>query len=71
MQAGREAEAEAAALQERGRIARDLHDVLAHSLAGLSVQLQADPRGRRPRPASPDAVLDPLDKAADAGAATA
>jgi signal transduction histidine kinase len=29
----------AAALEERGRIARDLHDVLAHSLGALSVQL--------------------------------
>jgi signal transduction histidine kinase len=31
--------ARAAALEERGRIARDLHDVLAHSLGALSVQL--------------------------------
>jgi signal transduction histidine kinase len=30
----------AAALDERGRIARDLHDVLAHSLGALSVQLE-------------------------------
>lgn len=32
--------ARAAALEERGRIARDLHDVLAHSLGALSVQLE-------------------------------
>ncbi len=30
----------AARLEERGRIARDLHDVLAHSLSGLSIQLE-------------------------------
>lgn len=37
----RAAEARSAALAERGRIAREMHDVLAHSLAGLSVQLEA------------------------------
>lgn len=36
-----EERAETAALAERTRIARELHDVLAHSLAGLSVQLEA------------------------------
>ena len=35
-----EAETQAAALAERARIARDLHDVLAHSLAAVSVNLQ-------------------------------
>lgn len=33
------AEARASALAERGRIARDLHDVLAHSLSGVNMQL--------------------------------
>lgn len=33
--------ARAASLEERGRIARDIHDVLAHSLGGLVVQLDA------------------------------
>jgi signal transduction histidine kinase len=37
----REAEMHAAALAERARIARDIHDVLAHSLAAVSVNLQA------------------------------
>jgi signal transduction histidine kinase len=37
----RDAETQAAALAERARIARDLHDVLAHSLAAVSVNLQA------------------------------
>jgi signal transduction histidine kinase len=36
----REARNEAAALDERGRIARELHDILAHSLSALSVELE-------------------------------
>jgi len=40
LQDAREAEAAAAALAERGRIAGELHDVLAHSLSGLAIQLQ-------------------------------
>ncbi|MEV0610037.1 histidine kinase [Polymorphospora rubra] len=35
-----EAQAQAAALSERARIARELHDVLAHSLGALRVQLE-------------------------------
>lgn len=41
VQASRDAQARAAGAEERGRIAREMHDVLAHSLAGLSLQLQA------------------------------
>ncbi|HET7013195.1 MAG TPA: histidine kinase [Streptosporangiaceae bacterium] len=37
----REAETHAATLAERARIAREIHDVLAHSLAAVSVNLQA------------------------------
>lgn len=37
----RQETARAAALKERGRIARDIHDMLAHSLGGLIVQLDA------------------------------
>ena len=37
----REAETQAAALAERARIAREIQDVLAHSLAAVSVNLQA------------------------------
>ena len=37
----RAAETKAAALGERARIAREIHDVLAHSLAAVSVNLQA------------------------------
>jgi signal transduction histidine kinase len=36
----REAQAQAAALRERGRLAREMHDVLAHSLSGLLLQLE-------------------------------
>jgi len=36
----REAELRSAAVEERGRIARELHDVLAHSLSALTIQLE-------------------------------
>jgi signal transduction histidine kinase len=36
----RQAQAEAAALEERQRLAREVHDVLAHSLSGLVLQLE-------------------------------
>jgi signal transduction histidine kinase len=39
-QIAREEHARSAALDERARIAREIHDVLAHSLAALSVQLE-------------------------------
>ncbi|MFI5906360.1 sensor histidine kinase [Dactylosporangium sp. NPDC051541] len=37
---GRAAQAEAARLSERQRLAREMHDVLAHSLTGLMLQLE-------------------------------
>lgn len=37
----REAEREASAQAERTRLARELHDVLAHTLSGLAIQLEA------------------------------
>jgi signal transduction histidine kinase len=37
----RDAQAQAAAVAERGRIAGELHDVLAHSLSGAAIQLEA------------------------------
>ncbi|SMD27384.1 sensor histidine kinase [Kibdelosporangium aridum] len=40
-QVAKEEQARAAALDERARIAREIHDVLAHSLGGLLVQLEA------------------------------
>ncbi|GGU48437.1 two-component sensor histidine kinase [Streptomyces albospinus] len=39
--AARKAEAETSALAERGRIAREIHDVLAHSLSAQLVHLEA------------------------------
>jgi signal transduction histidine kinase len=36
----REAQARAAVLSERQRLAREMHDVLAHSLSGLALQLE-------------------------------
>ncbi|MGW7575008.1 sensor histidine kinase [Streptomyces sp. NPDC054765] len=39
--AARKAEAESSALNERGRIAREIHDVLAHSLSAQLVHLEA------------------------------
>lgn len=38
--ATREAREQAARLAERGRLAREIHDVLAHTLSGLAVQLE-------------------------------
>jgi signal transduction histidine kinase len=40
VEAGREAERTAAAAAERGRLAREMHDVLAHTLSGLSLHLE-------------------------------
>ena len=51
LQASRNAEAEAAMLRERSRLARDIHDVLAHSLSGLMLQLE----GARVLSTQPDA----------------
>jgi signal transduction histidine kinase len=40
LQATRRAEAEAAVLAERARLAREMHDILAHVLSALSIQLE-------------------------------
>jgi signal transduction histidine kinase len=52
--AAREGELRAAALGERARIARELHDVLAHSLSGLSLQLESARVMADREPASPE-----------------
>lgn len=64
LEAARDAQALAAALEERGRIAREMHDVLAHSLSGLSLQLQAT-RAVAQREGVGPAVMEPLERAAD------
>jgi signal transduction histidine kinase len=40
LEATRRTQAEAATLRERSRVAREIHDVLAHSLSGLMLQLE-------------------------------
>jgi len=52
----RAANAEAAALAERGRLARDMHDVLAHSLSALALQLEGARLLARDRDADPEVV---------------
>ncbi len=64
LEAARDAQAQAAALEERGRIAREMHDVLAHSLSGLSLQLQAV-RAVAAREGVGLEVIEPLDRAAE------
>ncbi len=64
-EAARAAREEAAVLAERGRIARELHDVLAHTLSGLSLQLEgarllAERTGADPRLATQVAAAQGL-----------
>jgi signal transduction histidine kinase len=61
----REVELAAAAGQERARIARDLHDVLAHTLSGLSLHLQGIRAVVAKRLGADDPVIGSVDKAAD------
>ena len=64
VEASRDAQAASAATEERARIAREMHDVLAHSLSGLSLQLQAA-RAVAVKEGASQAITDPLQKAAD------
>jgi signal transduction histidine kinase len=50
----REAQARAAAMAERGRLAREMHDVLAHSLSALTLQLEGARLLARNRGADPE-----------------
>lgn len=51
-----------ATLVERGRIAREIHDVLAHTLAGLTIQIEAT-RAMVERGAAGDVVVERLSRA--------
>ncbi|MFI0538618.1 sensor histidine kinase [Streptomyces sp. WSLK1-3] len=64
VEASRQAQSEAAALEERARIVREMHDVLAHSLAALSMQLQAL-RAVAAGEGAGESLTGPLDRAAD------
>jgi signal transduction histidine kinase len=52
----RAAHARSVALAERGRLARDMHDVLAHSLSALALQLEGTRLLARDRGADPEVV---------------
>jgi signal transduction histidine kinase len=52
----RAAHAESVALAERGRLARDMHDVLAHSLSALALQLEGARLLARDRDSDPEVV---------------
>lgn len=69
LEAARDVEREAAALQERARLARELHDVLAHTLSGLAVRLEGARLLARTRNTDPDVlrVLDDAHSLARAG----
>ncbi|MEU5881054.1 histidine kinase [Spirillospora sp. NPDC047279] len=60
----REAEAARAAAEERSRIARDMHDVLAHAVSIMVVQAEAGPVVVR---SDPDQAERAFDAIADAG----
>ena len=62
LQASREAEAQAAVAEERGRIAREMHDVLAHSLSALALQLESTRLLARDRNVDPE-VARAIDQA--------
>jgi signal transduction histidine kinase len=64
LQDAREAEAAAAALAERSRIAGELHDVLAHALSGLAIQLQGA-RKLADRESASEGLRGALERSAD------
>ncbi len=60
LERARQRDAELAALQERERLARELHDSLGHSLATLSIQLEAVQRLYPVDPARASALLEEM-----------
>ena len=60
LELSRERDTELAALQERERLARDLHDSLGHALVALSVQLEAVQRLYKVDPERASAQVDEL-----------
>jgi signal transduction histidine kinase len=60
LEAARQSDAELAALRERERLARDMHDSLGHALAALSVQLEAAQRLIRRDPERAAAQMDDM-----------
>jgi signal transduction histidine kinase len=58
----RAAQVESAKLEERARLAREIHDVLAHTLSALSVQLEGARLLMEQRPGDP-AALTAVDRA--------
>jgi signal transduction histidine kinase len=59
----REAEAARAAAEERSRIARDMHDVLAHAVSVMMVQAEAGPVVLRKSPERAGRVFDTIAEA--------
>ena len=62
LDASRSAEARAAAAAERSRMAREMHDVLAHSLSALALQLESTRLLARDRDVDPE-VARAIDRA--------
>ena len=62
LERSRAAEAEAAAEAERTRVAREMHDVLAHSLSALALQLETTRLTARNREVDPE-LADAIDRA--------
>ncbi|MBG0827087.1 sensor histidine kinase [Planomonospora sp. ID67723] len=56
----REIEAERAAERERARIARDMHDILAHAVSIMVVQAEAGPLAVRADPARAEAAFEAI-----------